>query len=660
MPLTRKLAELYGVSSSVANIARIAINHTLIDLKLKYKTSGLPKFQEEGKWNQAEFKDVGVKFTELDRGFNNSINQMGNNDSLNEKERGLARDLEENEIYPDLGEKQEYIKKQNEENEMRILNEKNEIEKIDNKLNHGIELPNTEEKVTELPKRISETTDDLVVVPKSDLNSVPNSEIKENSPEIKGSDSEILYNRNREYTVETQYQDDSRPKEYLEVNVPTTKFGRFLQYGGLAVSMGSGMLGEAFKRSVGLSKSELGESALWSEGNVKRLVNRLSKMRGAAQKLGQVLAIQDANVLPPQIEKILFQIQHSGAYMPQKQLKRVLSEEIGEDWQNKLMDFEMTPFAAASIGQVHWANIKDSSEQIRSAAVKVQYPGVAQSIDSDLDSLKLLLLASKVLPRGLYLDKTIQVTRMELKWETDYLREAKYAEMFKEALKDSPEYHVPAIYRELTTSNVLTMERLPGVPLNQILDAKQEVRDWIATKIMELCLRELFEFKFMQTDPNWTNFLYDPVDHKIGLLDFGATREFDDAFLSNYLGVLKAAAENDREGCLDYSYRLGYLTGDEHSTMKEAHINSILTLAEPFQVKEDAEYDFSDQTITKRVRDLIPVMLNLRLTPPPEQTYSLHRKLSGAFLLCSRLRAKVKCSQLFYDTIGKFKMEGKL
>lgn len=87
--------------------------------------------------------------------------------------------------------------------------------------------------------------------------------------------------------------------------------------------------------------------------------------------------------------------------------------------------------------------------------------------------------------------------------------------------------------------------------------------------------------------------------------------------------------------------------------MLNAHIDSILTLAEPFCVDAADVYDFSRQDVTTRVKALIPTMLKHRLTPPPKETYSLHRKLSGAFLLCARIGSKVRCKELFEDVVSK-------
>jgi aarF domain-containing kinase len=285
----------------------------------------------------------------------------------------------------------------------------------------------------------------------------------------------------------------------------------------------------------------------------------------------------------------------------------------------------------------------------------VQYPGVASSIDSDLNNLSILLTASRLLPKGLYLDKTIENARTELAWECDYIREADCARRFKELLADETDtFTVPAIIGEASGREVLTAELMHGVAVNKMKSLTQEQRDWVGTQILRLALREICEFRFMQTDPNWTNFLYNSSSQKLELLDFGASRDYPMAFVEPYVGILKAAAVNDRNTIRDLSVRLGYLTGAESKTMLNAHIDSVLTLAEPFKGHGPDVYDFRDQTITDRVRSLIPLIVKERLAPPPEETYGLHRKLSGAFLLCARLGSQVPCKKLFDDAMAKF------
>jgi aarF domain-containing kinase len=203
------------------------------------------------------------------------------------------------------------------------------------------------------------------------------------------------------------------------------------------------------------------------------------------------------------------------------------------------------------------------------------------------------------------------------------------------------------------------MEFMEGVGVTRVKFLTQEQRDWIGTQILRLCLREITEFRFMQTDPNWTNFLYNAATNKLELLDFGASREFPEEFVAQYVNLLAAAARSDRQTVKDLSESLGYLTGHESKVMVDAHIASVLTLAEPFLQTAPVVYDFEDQTITERVKALIPVMIRERLAPPPEETYSLHRKLSGAFLLCAKLGSKVRCRELFENALEKTKWESK-
>ncbi|KAK9369738.1 ABC1 family-domain-containing protein [Lipomyces kononenkoae] len=448
--------------------------------------------------------------------------------------------------------------------------------------------------------------------------------------------------------------DQPRVHTMTESTVPSTRIGRIFHYGSLVTGMGLGAIREGVRRmgdSEASSNGGQNQSLFMSPANLEMLVKKLSRMRGAALKLGQMISFQDSSFLPPEIQQVLTRVQDSADYMPRRQLERVMAQDLGPSWRDKFSSFEDVPIAAASIGQVHAAVLASTGQAV---AVKVQYPGVASSISSDLNNFAMLLSASRLLPTGLYLDKTIANARTELAWECDYIREAENLRKFGELLKDDPVFEVPGVIRDCSGPHVLTMERMWGVGVTKIDSLPEDKKDWIAGEIMRLCLREIVEFHYMQTDPNWTNFLYNEQTGKIELLDFGASREYPSKFVEDYVGVLKAAAHNDRKGCEFYSRRLGYLTGLESPTMLNAHIESILTLAEPFMQDgkdEDSLYDFSHQTVTERVRELIPIMIRERLTPPPEETYSLHRKLSGAFLLCARLNAKVPTHKMFKEVV---------
>lgn len=347
-------------------------------------------------------------------------------------------------------------------------------------------------------------------------------------------------------------------------------------------------------------------------------------------------------------------------------MQQMLCTSLGESWADNFTSFDRIPFAAASIGQVHHAVLarsqSPSGDDGQRVAVKIQFPNIANSIVSDLGYVKMVLTAGSLLPRGLFLDRTIQVMKDELADECDYSREASFLERYgrSDCLGADARFKVPWVWPG-STERVLVMEHVEGVGIGDAVIGAlpQEERNEIASRIIELCLRELFQFRLMQTDPNFTNFLWDSKAQQLSLVDFGATREYTKEFMDSWLRLLQAAASEDRIACAEWSQKLGYLTGEENEVMLNAHIDSMVLLATPFKPTTAQPFAFGPETpwadITAQIRAIIPVMLKHRLTPPPRETYSLNRKLSGAFLLASRLRAVVDTKKLWDQVTDPYK-----
>ncbi|KAH9476782.1 Protein ABC1-like protein, mitochondrial [Psilocybe cubensis] len=445
--------------------------------------------------------------------------------------------------------------------------------------------------------------------------------------------------------------------------VPSSRIGRLFHYGGLAASLTYGAASEVLRRTGSGTSGE--SSVMMTEANIRRLVSKLSQMRGAALKLGQFMSIQDTHILPPEIDKIFRRVQDSAHYMPDWQMEQVMTQSLGPSWLDNFVSFDRIPFAAASIGQVHTAvlaaSVSPTGKEER-VAVKIQFPNIVNSIESDLGYIKMLLTAGKLLPKGLFLDKTISVMKGELADECDYVREASFLKTFgsPDCLGNDPRFKVPWVW-DGSTATVLVMERVDGVNVGEAnaQNLTQQDRNDISAWIIELCLKELFEFRAMQTDPNWTNFLWNSKTRQVELVDFGATRTYSKEFMDSWLALLQAAAVGDRDTCIDWSRKVGYLTGEENEVMLNAHVNSMTLLATPFKAETRQPFSFGPGSqwadITAEIRAQIPVMLAHRLTPPPKETYSLNRKLSGSFLLASRLGAEVDTKVIWDKVVGKYR-----
>jgi aarF domain-containing kinase len=261
----------------------------------------------------------------------------------------------------------------------------------------------------------------------------------------------------------------------------------------------------------------------------------------------------------------------------------------------------------------------------------------------------MLVKWSNMAPPGLFLDNIIRVGQAELSVECDYERELQSQQRMKRLVAADPflvgeKFVVPDVLPELSTKQVLSMEYMPGGTIDKVANLSTDECNRIGRAIMYLTMQELFVWRFMQTDPNWGNFLYDTATRQTSLIDFGATREYAKEFVDGYLRIVWAAANRDEATLLSQSHRMEFLTGEENAEMKVAHLQSGFTVGEPFQ--RDAPFDFQASRISTRMSEHTAVFLQHRLTAPPAEVYTLHRKLAGAYMLCIHLGAIVTCRDL--------------
>lgn len=198
-----------------------------------------------------------------------------------------------------------------------------------------------------------------------------------------------------------------------------------------------------------------------SEEMAQKIVDTLCKTRGAGLKIGQMLSLQDNAIVDPKLQSIFERVRQAADFMPASQMEQVLINELGVDWRDKMQSMDPKPFAAASIGQVHRVILKDGTE----AAMKIQYPGVAESIDSDIKNLVSILNLWNVLPDGLFIDTIVKVGRKELMWEVDYEREIICTKKFRQLMEpffEDEGFYVPKVIDDLSTKRVFTSELIQG------------------------------------------------------------------------------------------------------------------------------------------------------------------------------------------------------
>jgi len=431
-----------------------------------------------------------------------------------------------------------------------------------------------------------------------------------------------------------------------EKEVPSSAFQRMFGFGTMAASMAFQSAGDRFMGNQG------GSGAM-SDAVAETFTKELCRMRGAALKVGQILSLQDSQNLPPSLAKALEKVRTEANVMPKWQLREVLEKELGENWETKFKEFDMEPFAAASIGQVHQAVALDG----RKIAVKIQYPGVADSVDADMANLQRLLQLGQFIPKGLFLDRVINTAKEELAYECDYIREAENQSRFADLLKKfghtpNSKLNIPEILPDISTSRILSSEWVDGEPVDRLVSdgVSQKLRDSVADRMLSWVIKEVFQFRLVQSDPNWSNFLYDEETDTLNLIDFGATNEYSKEFIDKYLRLVWACAEKDRVKILRTSKEIGFLGGKESPAMISAHIEAAYVMGEPFAA-DNQPFDFSTFKHSERMAKQGQVFLKERLVPPPKEVYTLHRKLFGAISTCVKLKAKVDCRERLEEAL---------
>jgi aarF domain-containing kinase len=273
-----------------------------------------------------------------------------------------------------------------------------------------------------------------------------------------------------------------------------------------------------------------------------RLLDSMGYLRGATLKAGQFLA-SFPDVVPEQFIETLDRLHSDAPPMHFSLLRELFHNELGEDPEKLFASFEKRAFAAASLGQVHRAQLH-SGEPV---AVKIQYPGIARAIREDFANLGLFLLPARLTADWESTKEQFQDLRTRLDWETDYQREADMLQTARALYRDDDGIVIPRVYRDHSTARVLTMERLTGKHLTQFLatDPSQHLRNEFGRKIMRAWYRMHYAARLLYLDCNPGNFLF-MDDGRLGVIDFGCMLPLDDAMWDLFRRMDRPLTTGDR------------------------------------------------------------------------------------------------------------------
>lgn len=371
---------------------------------------------------------------------------------------------------------------------------------------------------------------------------------------------------------------------------------------------------------------------------VKLMVDSLGRLKGAAMKIGQLVSMDFGDLFPPEVRTILEQLQNqSPHFLDIQEIKKILQKELNSKF-DLLTELSEKPIAAASIGQVHTAFYKGQK-----IVLKIQYPNIEKSIDSDLTILQGIIQALlSVARKKMDLTSIFDEMKIVFSRETNYLLELENLKRYQEIFSSHSDYVVPQAVDELCTERVVAMNYEEGVTLREWIRKTSDLKEKEAmgSKVLDLYLIEYFQNAFVQSDPNPANFLVNSKNQLV-LLDLGAVRVFEPSFVTDYVELMNCVHSMDRPASIFQSEKMGFLDSRERLETKNIFYEMLRSSLCAFD--EDRQpFDFNDREYFKHSQNVSQDFSRLsEFTPPPSKLIFLHRKLVGIFGLLKDLGLKV-------------------
>jgi predicted unusual protein kinase regulating ubiquinone biosynthesis (AarF/ABC1/UbiB family) len=377
------------------------------------------------------------------------------------------------------------------------------------------------------------------------------------------------------------------------------------------------------------------------------LAETLGELKGAVMKLGQV-ASQAASILPAEFAEPLKRLQKDAPPMPFAVIRRQIDRDLGKTLAKQFKRIEHKPYAAASIGQVHRAVLHDGREVV----IKVQYPGVAESCDTDLGQLKLALRMARIVKVDkATLDDLFDEIRARLHEELDYEQEARNIDLFRRFFADDPRLVIPATVPELCSKHVLTMLLEHGDRLEEAGDSYEpELRNAIAMRLFDFMCRSVFELKAVHADPHPGNFAV-RRDGSLVIYDFGCIKRLEDESVVAYRDTVRAALSKDWRAADRGLLRLGVRAPDSAPVPDAFYESWERIILRPF--RDATPYDFAASTMHQEAMLKGYEMLkHLDQFRPPVKTAYLDRMVGGHYWTMMQLKARVAMGPRLRQFVG--------
>lgn len=426
-----------------------------------------------------------------------------------------------------------------------------------------------------------------------------------------------------------------------------------------------------FSRSLSLAKLGLGASIKYASNkitnsNIDDFINsqalsitkEFGELKGSLMKAGQMLSMYGEHFLPPEANKALKTLQTDSPPIEWRVMKKHLEEYLDSEL---ISELEINPesIGSASMGQVHLATIKTTGKKL---ALKIQYPDVDKAIDSDVAALKKILSLSKILPNGLDLTSVFEEIKIMLRQELDYTLEAQQTTLYRQLVGNDKRFVVPQVFERYSNSKVLATEYIEGLKAdhNLVQSLSQERRNKISENFIDLYFKEIFEWNFVQTDPHLGNYkiqIDSLGNDRLVLLDFGATKKFEQSFISLYKKMIKGSIVYDEPLFLEAARGLGFIIDSDKADYITAFKTFCYETVEPFwtpedtrnkqqRVSADGTYHWKANDLPNRVVKKAIQFKNFDLRTPPQDILFLDRKTGGVFIFLSVLGAQINARKI--------------